>query len=289
MLSGQYKIDKRIADNQKSKWNDSQEMVKMNTENKKSGRVVVEVSDVRKSYFLGKEEVPILKGIDFKVYAGEFLSIVGPSGSGKSTLMNLLGCLDRPSSGLVAVNDQDINRLDDNELAALRGKEIGFIFQQFNLIPRLTAFENVMLPTYAWKKGETDYKTKAEELLKMVGLEERMKHKPSELSGGQCQRVAVARSLINNPTILLADEPTGNLDSKTSEEVMNYFRELNRSGSTIIMITHNNELAVQTDRVITIRDGMITLDAPASVFAQRLAEEQLSVTENLICDAPVPV
>lgn len=261
----------------------------MNRENKTPARVVVEVSDVHKSYFLGREEVPILKGINFKVYAGEFLSIVGPSGSGKSTLMNLLGCLDRPSSGLVAVNNSDINRLDDDELAALRGKEIGFIFQQFNLIPRLTAFENVMLPTYAWKKGATDYKAKAEELLRMVGLEERMKHKPSELSGGQCQRVAVARSLINTPTILLADEPTGNLDSKTSEEVMKYFRELNRSGSTIIMITHNNELAVQTDRVITIRDGMITLDAPASVFAQKLTGEQLSVTENLTCDATVSV
>ncbi|MBZ3935135.1 ABC transporter ATP-binding protein [Methanimicrococcus blatticola] len=258
-----------------------------NRSDSRSDRVVVEVSDVYKSYFLGKEEVPILKGINFKVHAGEFLSIVGPSGSGKSTLMNLLGCLDRPTAGLVAVNGQDINKLDDNELAGLRGKEIGFIFQQFNLIPRLTAYENVMLPTYAWKKDEINYKTKAEELLKMVGLEERMKHKPSELSGGQCQRVAVARSLINNPTILLADEPTGNLDSKTSEEVMEYFRGLNRAGSTIIMITHNNELAVQTDRVITIRDGLITLDASASVFAQKLAEEQLSITEKRICDGPV--
>jgi len=246
-----------------------------------SSRVVVEVSDVFKSYFLGHEEVPILKGVNFKIHKGEFVSIVGPSGSGKSTLMNLLGCLDRPSEGLIAVNGQDINKLDDNELARLRGMEIGFIFQQFNLIPRLTAYENVMLPTYASKKDSINYPEKAKELLKMVGLEERMKHKPSELSGGQSQRVAIARSLINDPAILLADEPTGNLDSKTSEEVMGYFRELNRNGATIIMITHNNELAVQTDRVITIRDGQITLDVPASEFLHHMKSEQLAVMGQL--------
>ena len=242
---------------------------------------VVEVRDVYKSYFLGHEEVPILKGVNFTINRGEFVSIVGPSGSGKSTLMNLLGCLDRPSEGLIAVNGQDINKLDDNGLAHLRGMEIGFIFQQFNLIPRLTAYENVMLPTYASKKDYIDYPQKAKELLKMVGLEERMKHKPSELSGGQSQRVAIARSLINDPAILLADEPTGNLDSKTSDEVMGYFRELNRNGATIIMITHNNELAVQTDRVITIRDGRITLDVPASEFIQHMKSEQLAVMEQL--------
>jgi ABC-type antimicrobial peptide transport system, ATPase component len=246
-----------------------------------SQKIVVEVRDVYKSYFLGHEEVPILKGVNFKIHSGEFLSIVGPSGSGKSTLMNLLGCLDRPSDGLIAINGQDINKLNDNELAHLRGMEIGFIFQQFNLIPRLTAYENVMLPTYASKKEKIDYPQKAKELLKMVGLEERMKHKPSELSGGQSQRVAIARALINDPAILLADEPTGNLDSKTSAEVMDYFRELNRNGSTIIMITHNNELAVQTDRVITIRDGRITLDVPSSEFVQHMKNEQLAVMEQL--------
>lgn len=246
-----------------------------------SPSVVVEVRDVFKSYFLGHEEVPILKGVNFTVHKGEFLAIVGPSGSGKSTLMNLLGCLDRPTSGLISVNGQDINRLDDNELAHLRGMEIGFIFQQFNLIPRLTAYENVMLPTYASKKENIEYPKKARELLKMVGLEERMRHKPSELSGGQSQRVAIARSLINDPAILLADEPTGNLDSKTSDEVMGYFRELNRSGATIIMITHNNELAVQTDRVITIRDGRITLDVPSTEFIRHMKEEQLAVMEQL--------
>ena len=242
---------------------------------------VVEIRDVYKSYFLGHEEVPILKGVNFTIRRGEFVSIVGPSGSGKSTLMNLLGCLDRPSAGLIAINRQDINTLDDNELAHLRGMEIGFIFQQFNLVPRLTAYENVMLPTYASKKDSIDYPQKAKELLKMVGLEDRMKHKPSELSGGQSQRVAIARSLINDPAILLADEPTGNLDSKTSAEVMDYFRELNRNGATIIMITHNNELAVQTDRVITIRDGQITLDVPSTEFVQHMKHEQLTVMEQL--------
>ncbi|WNY26121.1 ABC transporter ATP-binding protein [Methanolapillus millepedarum] len=237
-----------------------------------SKRAVVEVKDLRKSYFLGKEEVPILKGINFNVYDGEFLAIVGPSGSGKSTLMNMLGCLDRPSSGAVLVNGEDVNLLDDNQLAYLRGKEIGFIFQQFNLVPRLTAYENVMLPTYASKKSGIDYPKKAKELLKMVGLEERMKHKPSELSGGQCQRVAIARALINDPTIILADEPTGNLDSKTSEEVMAFFRELNGKGVTIIMITHNNELALRTDRVVTIRDGLITSDESVEEHAIHMKE-----------------
>ena len=252
-----------------------------NTDAHVSKKVVVEVRDVYKSYYLGHEEVPILKGINFKIHSGEFVSIVGPSGSGKSTLMNLLGCLDRPSGGIVAINGQDINTLNDNELAHLRGMEIGFIFQQFNLVPRLTAYENVMLPSYASKKESIDYPQKAKELLKMVGLEDRMKHKPSELSGGQSQRVAIARSLINDPAILLADEPTGNLDSKTSKEVMGYFRELNKNGSTIIMITHNNELAVQTDRVITIRDGQITLDVPSSEFIQHMKNEQITVMENL--------
>lgn len=251
--------------------------------NEKTGsrKVVVDVNDVYKTYYLGHEEVPILKGVNFQIKEGDFVAIVGPSGSGKSTLMNLLGCLDRPTSGIIAVNGQDINQLDDNELAHLRGMEIGFIFQQFNLIPRLTAYENVMLPTYASKKDGIDYPKKARELLKMVGLEDRMKHKPSELSGGQSQRVAVARALINDPAILLADEPTGNLDSKTTEEVMNYFRELNRNGSTIIMITHNNELAVQTDRVITIRDGQITLDVPAAEYVQHIRDEQMTVMEQL--------
>lgn len=246
-----------------------------------SRKIVVEVRDVYKSYYLGHEEVPILKGVNFNVHEGDFVAIVGPSGSGKSTLMNLLGCLDRPTSGIISVNGQDINQLDDNELAHLRGMEIGFIFQQFNLIPRLTAYENVLLPTYASKKDGIDYPAKAKELLKMVGLEQRMGHKPSELSGGQSQRVAIARSLINNPSILLADEPTGNLDSKTSDEVMEYFRELNRGGATIIMITHNNELAVQTDRVITIRDGQITLDVPAAEFIKHMKDEQLTVMEQL--------
>jgi putative ABC transport system ATP-binding protein len=248
-----------------------------------SETVVVEVRDVFKTYYLGQEEVPILKGINFKIYAGEFLAIVGPSGSGKSTLMNLLGCLDRPSSGDIIVNGQDVNKLNDIGLAHLRGKEIGFIFQQFNLIPRLTAYENIMLPTYASKKEGINYPEKAKELLTMIGLGERMKHKPTELSGGQSQRVAIARSLINEPTILLADEQTGNLDSKTTEEVMGYFKKLNKTGATIIMITHNHELAVQTNRVITIRDGRITSDEPSSSYVQHIKEDQHRLEE--ICTA----
>ncbi|MDR0767063.1 MAG: ABC transporter ATP-binding protein [Methanosarcinales archaeon] len=249
-------------------------------EKKTNTQIVVEVRDVYKSYFMGTEEVPILKGVNFEIRKGEFVAIVGPSGSGKSTLMNLLGCLDRPTSGLISVNGHDVNQLSDNELAHLRGMEIGFIFQQFNLIPRLTAYENVMLPSYASKKEGIDYSAKAKELLKMVGLGERMKHKPTELSGGQIQRVAVARALINDPSILLADEPTGNLDSKTGEEVIDYFRKLNQSGSTIIMITHNNELAAQTDRVIKIFDGQITLDVPAAEFIRYMKEGQLTAAKQ---------
>jgi len=253
-------------------------------ENNKAGgsrKVVVDVNNVFKSYYLGREEVPILKGVNFQVFEGDFVAIVGPSGSGKSTLMNLLGCLDRPTSGIIAVNGQDVNQLDDNGLANLRGMEIGFIFQQFNLVPRLSAYENVMLPTYASKKRHIDYPKKAKELLKMVGLEERMRHKPTELSGGQSQRVAIARSLINEPAILLADEPTGNLDSKTSSEVMGYFRELNKNGATIIMITHNQELAVQTDRIIAIHDGQIKSDTQATEFVRHIKEEQMTVMEHL--------
>jgi len=212
--------------------------------------------------------------MNFKVFEGEFLAIVGPSGSGKSTMMNLLGCLDRPSSGHIIINGQDVDQLNDVGLANLRGREIGFIFQQFNLIPRLTAYENVMLPTYASKKEGIDYPAKAKELLTMIGLGDRMTHKPTELSGGQIQRVAIARSLINSPTILLADEPTGNLDSKTTEEVMAYFKELNKSGATVIMITHNHELAVQTNRVISIRDGIITSDEPSSSYVRHIKEDQ---------------
>jgi len=221
---------------------------------------ILEVVDLRKSYFLGDTEIPILKGISFDVYDGEFISIVGPSGSGKSTLMNLLGCLDRPTSGKIYIRNKDVSSMNDNELSNLRGLEIGFIFQKFNLIPRMNALENVMLPTYANKRKGVDAKEKAISLLKKVGLEDRMHHKPNELSGGQSQRVAIARALINEPSIILADEPTGNLDTKTGDEVMELFQMLNKNKTTIIMITHNNSLAKKTNRIIRILDGKIDVE-----------------------------
>lgn len=218
---------------------------------------IIEVIDVKKSYILGNMEVPILHDINLKVREGEFLAIMGPSGSGKSTLMNLIGFLDRPTEGRIIIKGLDINKLSDKEVARLRGLEIGFVFQTFNLIPRLTALENVELPTYANTRSGVDTPERAKELLKLVGLEDRMRHKPGELSGGQSQRVAIARALINDPAILLADEPTGNLDSKTGCEILNMFRRLNEDGRTIVMITHDPEIAGYADRIVLVKDGII--------------------------------
>ncbi|WYM91561.1 ABC transporter ATP-binding protein [Methanolobus sp. ZRKC3] len=218
---------------------------------------VIDIQNIEKSYFLGDMEVPILHGIDLCVGKGEFVAIMGPSGSGKSTLMNLIGCLDRPTRGNVLLMGKDTRSISDNELAELRGFEIGFVFQNFNLISRLSAYENVLLPTYSNSKPDIDTKSRARELLGMVGLEDRMNHKPTELSGGQRQRVAIARSLINGPSLILADEPTGNLDSKTSNEVMDIFSSLHRKGCTIVMITHDPEMEKYADRVVHIRDGYI--------------------------------
>ncbi|MDD3042963.1 MAG: ABC transporter ATP-binding protein [Methanosarcinaceae archaeon] len=218
---------------------------------------IIEVINVKKSYTLGDLEVSVLHGIDLEVRKGEFLAIMGPSGSGKSTLMNLIGCLDRPSGGQVLIKGSDINKMSDKELARLRGLEIGFIFQTFNLIPRLSALENVILPTHANSKPGLDGLKRAEELLKMVGLEARMQHKPTELSGGQAQRVAIARALINDPALLLADEPTGALDSKSGAEILNMFKELKASGRTIVMITHDPDIARHADRIVHVKDGLI--------------------------------
>jgi putative ABC transport system ATP-binding protein len=218
---------------------------------------IIDVIDVKKSFILGEMEVPILRDVNLQVREGEFLAIMGPSGSGKSTLMNLIGFLDRPTEGKIIIKGLDINTLSDNEVAKLRGLEIGFVFQTFNLIPRLTALENVELPTYANVREGVDPNAKAKELLKMVGLEDRMNHKPGELSGGQSQRVAIARALINDPAILLADEPTGNLDSKTGCEILTMFTKLNEAGRTIVMITHDSEIAKYADRVVLVKDGII--------------------------------
>lgn len=221
------------------------------------GKSVIDVIGVKKSYNVGDMDVPILHGIDLTVRKGEFLAIMGPSGSGKSTLMNLIGCLDRPTSGQIVVMGKDINQISDSELAKLRGLEIGFVFQSFHLIPRLSALQNVILPTYANKRADVDSRSRAEELLDLVGLSDRMHHRPRELSGGQCQRVAIARSLMNSPSLILADEPTGNLDSRTSIEIMDLFSDLHSRGSTIVMITHDPETAEYADRVVNVKDGSI--------------------------------
>ena len=209
-----------------------------------------------KNYLLGDMEVPVLSGINLKIEKGEFLAIMGPSGSGKSTLMNLIGCLDRPTEGRVLIRGSDLHRMSDEELAQIRGLEIGFVFQTFNLVPRLTAIENVLLPTFANSRS-TNPRKRAEELLQLMGLRDRIHHRPGELSGGQSQRVSIARALINNPSILLADEPTGNLDSKTGSEILQIFMDLNHEGRTVVIVTHDPEIAKYADRVVLVKDGEI--------------------------------
>ena len=221
------------------------------------GEDVIKLLNLCKNYQVGDMEVPILKNINLAVKKGEFVAIMGPSGSGKSTLMNMIGCLDRPTCGQVLVMGKDINELSDPELARLRGSEIGFVFQNFNLVPRLSAVQNVELPTYANSKPGVNGNKRAKELLETVGLSDRMNYKPSELSGGQQQRIAIARALINDPSLILADEPTGNLDSKTGDEIMSIFSDLHAKGRTIIMITHSPELAKSADRVVYLKDGVI--------------------------------
>src|SRR5450755_869277 len=222
---------------------------------------IIHLDRIVKSYFMGKQAVPVLKGISLDIFKNEYVALMGPSGSGKSTLMNIIGCLDSPTEGRYILNGQDVSEMPDDDLAEVRNKEIGFVFQQFNLLPRLTAAENVALPlVYAGvsKKIRTEM---AMDVLEKVSLTDRSHHKPNELSGGQCQRVAIARALVNNPSIILADEPTGNLDSKTSIEIMSLLENLYQAGNTIILVTHEADIARHARRTVHLRDGLIESDA----------------------------
>ena len=222
--------------------------------------MIINVKDIKKSYTVGTQEVNALRGINLSVEKGEFISIMGPSGSGKTTLMNIIGCLDTPSSGEYELNGSIVSKLEDDELARIRNKEIGFVFQSFNLLAKNSVLENVMLPLKYAGFDKSEAIKKSNEVIDKVGLSDRLAHTPAELSGGQQQRVAIARALVNKPSIIFADEPTGNLDSKTGKEVMTIFKELNASGQTIILITHEESIANQSNRIITIKDGLIKSD-----------------------------
>ncbi len=221
---------------------------------------IIQISDLKRDFALGNQIVKVLKGIDLNVNKNEYVALMGPSGSGKSTLMNLIGCLDTPTSGEYILNKKDVSKLTDDELAEIRNQEIGFVFQTFNLLPRSNALDNVSLPLVYAGMDKSSRDKRATEVLDQVGLSDRMDHRPNQLSGGQRQRVAVARALVNKPSIILADEPTGNLDSKTSVEIMKLFDEIHRNGNTIIVVTHEEDIAEHAERIIRLTDGVITSD-----------------------------
>lgn len=222
--------------------------------------LVIDIKGIRRDFPLGQEIVKVLKGIDLQIEKGEYVALMGPSGSGKSTLMNLLGCLDTPTEGSYLLSGQDVSNMTDDELAEIRNKEIGFVFQTFNLLPRTTALDNVALPMVYAGSSKSQRTKRAEEVLTDVGLADRMDHRPNQLSGGQRQRVAVGRALVNKPSIILADEPTGNLDSKTSVEIMALFDAIHAQGNTVILVTHEEEIAEHAHRVIRLRDGLVESD-----------------------------
>lgn len=221
---------------------------------------IIHLENIRKSYYMGKNELEVLKGISLDIFKNEYVALMGPSGSGKSTLMNIIGCLDTATSGKYILNSQDVSKMEDNALAEVRNKEIGFVFQQFNLLPRLTALENVALPLVYAGLSRKNRNEKAKHVLDMVNLTDRSHHKPNELSGGQSQRVAIARALVNDPSIILADEPTGNLDTRTSYEIMEIFGKIHSEGNTVVLVTHEEDIANHARRVIRLRDGVVESD-----------------------------
>jgi len=227
-----------------------------------SQKALIDVTDLKKRYVMGSEEVWALDGITLTVERGEYVAIMGPSGSGKSTFMNMIGCLDTPTSGAYWLNDQDVSRLSDDELAEIRNREIGFIFQTFNLLPRVDCLRNAELPLIYAGVSRSERKERAAETLRQVGLGDRMNHKPNELSGGQRQRVATARALVNRPSLLLADEPTGNLDTETGDDIMRLFESLYRQGNTILVVTHEEDIAQHARRILRLRDGKLEQDIP---------------------------
>lgn len=225
---------------------------------------IIELSEIKKEYKIGTEEIHALSGVTLNIFKNEYVALMGPSGSGKSTLMNIIGCLDSPTSGEYILNNIAVAKMSDNELAEVRNKQIGFVFQTFNLLPRSTTLENVMLPLVYAGIEKSKREEMAKKVLKQVGLENRMTHKPNELSGGQRQRVAIARALVNNPAIILADEPTGNLDSKTSMEIMGLLEEIHKNGNTIILVTHEEDIALYAHRIVRLKDGKVESDNPNS-------------------------
>lgn len=221
---------------------------------------IIDIKNIKRNFPLGSETVYVLKGVDLQIDRGDYVALMGPSGSGKSTLMNLLGCLDTPTSGTYILNGKDVSKMEDDELAGIRNREIGFVFQTFNLLPRTTALDNVALPMVYAGFSKTERNERATEVLNQVGLGDRMDHHPNQLSGGQRQRVAVARALVNKPSIILADEPTGNLDSKTSVEIMQLFDAIHANGNTVVLVTHEEDIAAHAHRIIRLRDGVIESD-----------------------------
>lgn len=228
---------------------------------------IIHLDNIRKSYFMGKQELQVLKGISLDIQKNEYVALMGPSGSGKSTLMNILGCLDTPTGGDYYLNGHQVSKMIDNDLAEIRNREIGFVFQQFNLLPRLSAVENVALPLIYSGIPKKQRMEMAMTVLEQVDLAERSHHRPNELSGGQCQRVAIARALVNNPSLVLADEPTGNLDSRTSYEIMNIFGKIQEAGNTIVLVTHEEDIAHYAKRIVRLRDGVIESDKRTSETA----------------------